>query len=57
MLEEKRQELGNELKDNFNIVFTNLVKEKCGNDLKKKRKDVRQRDKRKDAYVVASDSL
>lgn len=34
MLEEKRQELGNELKDSFNIVFTNLVKERCGNDLK-----------------------
>ena len=33
MLEDKKQELGNILKNNFNIVFTNLVKETCGNDL------------------------
>ena len=33
MLEDKKQELGNILKNNFNIVFTNLVKETCGNNL------------------------
>jgi len=33
MLKDKKQELGNILKNNFNIVFTNLVKETCGNNL------------------------
>ena len=33
MIEEKKQELGDALKNNFNIVFTNLVREKCGNNL------------------------
>lgn len=34
MIDEKRQELGNLLRDNFNIVFTNLVNERCGSNIK-----------------------